>query len=68
MLGADAGVVEPGADRVRFEDLPVVVGEHHRARAVEHADAPGGQRRGVLTALHALAGGLDAVKRDRVVR
>ena len=37
VLGADAGVVEPGGDRVRVEDLAVVVGEQRRARAVQHA-------------------------------
>ena len=39
VLGADAGIVEPGADRVRLEDLPVVVGQDVGARAVQDADA-----------------------------
>ena len=39
MLGADARIVEPGGDRVRLGDLAVVVAEHVRARAVQHADA-----------------------------
>ena len=39
MLGPDAGVVEPGRDRVRVDDLAVLVGEQRRARAVEDAGA-----------------------------
>ena len=39
VLRPDAGVVEPGGDRVRVEDLAVVVGEQRRARAVQHAGA-----------------------------
>ena len=52
VLRADAGVVEAGGDRVRVEDLAVVVGEQRRARAVQDARAAGAERRG--------AGGLDA--------
>ena len=37
--GPDAGVVEPGRDRVRVQHLPVLVGEDRRARAVQHAGA-----------------------------
>src|SRR4051794_7797870 len=37
VLRPDARVVEPGGDRVRVGDLPVVVGEDRRPRAVEHA-------------------------------
>ena len=39
VLGADARVVQAGRDAVRPEDLAVAVLEHHRARAVQHADA-----------------------------
>ena len=39
MLGADSRVVEAGRDRVRVEDLTVLVGEDRRAGAVEHARA-----------------------------
>ena len=37
VLGADAGIVEPGADRVRLADLALFVLEEERARAVEDA-------------------------------
>src|SRR5581483_7536586 len=52
VLGTDAGIVEPGRDRVRVRDLTVVVREDRRPRAVEHARAPAPERRG--------AGRLDA--------
>ena len=45
VLGPDAGVVEPGRDRVRVGDLAVVVGEHRRARAVQHAGAAAAEAR-----------------------
>src|SRR3954447_1255176 len=35
MLGADAGMVEAGGDRVRGGDLAVLVRQHRRASAVE---------------------------------
>jgi hypothetical protein len=38
MLGADAGVVQPGRDRVRLLDLPVLVLEEQRLEAVQYAD------------------------------
>ena len=46
VLGADARVVEAGADRVRLEDLAVLVLEEERPRAVQHARArPGSPTR-----------------------
>ena len=45
VLRTDARVVEPGRDRVRVEDLPVVVREDRRARAVQDAGAAGAQGR-----------------------
>ena len=46
VLGPDARVVEPGADRVRLEDLAVLVLEEQRAGAVQHARArPGSATR-----------------------
>src|SRR3954447_24924049 len=39
MLGADAGIVEAGRDRVRVGDLAVFVREHRRASAVEDGSA-----------------------------
>ena len=60
VLRADAGVVEARADRVRLEDLAVLVLEEERARAVQHTrDAPA-HRRAVLAALESEAAGLDA--------
>jgi len=38
VLGADAGVVQPGRDRVRFLDLPVFVLEEQRLEAMQYAD------------------------------
>ena len=43
MLGADAGVVEAGRDRVGVEDLAIVVGEKRGARAVQDARAAGAE-------------------------
>ena len=37
VLGPDAGVIEPGGDRVCIGDLAVLVGEDRGARAVEDA-------------------------------
>ena len=68
VLGPDARVVEPGGDRVRLQDLPVLVLEHRRERAVQHALAPGRERGAVAAALEALAAGLDADQLDRLVR
>ena len=67
VLGADARVVEAGGDRVRLEDLAVVVGEHRRERAVEDAGAPGDERGAVAAAVEPLAAGLDADQLDRLV-
>ena len=39
VLGPDPGVVEPGGDRVRLEDLALLVGEHRGERAVQDAGA-----------------------------
>ena len=38
MLGADAWVVQPGRDRVRLPDLPVLVLEEQRLEAVQYPD------------------------------
>ena len=61
VLGADARVVETGRDGVRLEHLPVGVGQHVGARAVQHRDAPvrEGGRVAVL-----VAAGLGAPERD----
>src|SRR5664279_5174838 len=41
MLWPDAGIVEAGGDRVRFDDLAVVVLKKIGSRAVQHAGAAG---------------------------
>ena len=53
---------------MRFEDLPLVVGEDRRERAVEDAGGPGRKRGAVLAGVDALSPGLDADQLDaRVV-
>src|SRR6266511_3985435 len=41
VLGTDAGIVETGRDRVRLQDLPLVVLQDGRERPVKHPRAPG---------------------------
>ena len=48
VLGPDPGVVEPGRDRVRLGDLPVLVGEERRARAVQDARPSAAEARGAV--------------------
>ena len=60
MLGPDARVVEPGADRVRFEDLAVLVLEEQRPGAVEDTRDPAVDRRAVLARLGPEPARLDA--------
>ena len=60
VLRAHARVVEPGADRVRLEDLAVLVLEEERASAVQHARHAPAHRRAVLARLEPEAAGLDA--------
>jgi hypothetical protein len=60
VLGADAGVVQAGADAVRLGDLAVVVLQHVGAVAVQHAGAAALQRGRVLAAVQAFAGRFDA--------
>mmetsp|Transcript_59253 Transcript_59253/g.139760 ORF Transcript_59253/g.139760 Transcript_59253/m.139760 type:complete len:374 (+) Transcript_59253:221-1342(+) len=60
MLGADAGVVQAGRDRVRFGDLAVGVLQQIGAVAMQHARRAGTQRGGVLAARDALPRGFDA--------
>ena len=68
VLRADARVVEAGRDRVRLDGLAVLVLEHERAGAVQHAALAGVDGRGVPAGLEAVAAGLEAVDRDvRVV-
>src|SRR5690606_8128731 len=60
VLGADARIVEPGRDRMRLVNQPVVVVEEHGVVAVQHAGPSGGQRRRVIAERGAAAAGLDA--------
>ena len=55
VLRTDAGIVEARADRVRRKHLPLVALQQIRARAVQHADAAGAERRGGLAARDAFA-------------
>ncbi len=63
MLGADAGIIEAGGDRMRFLDLAVVVHQQISAVAVQHAGPAAGDRGRVL-AVEAVAGRFDAVDLD----
>ena len=61
VLRAGAGVVEPGRDRVRLEDLAVLVLHDRRERAVQDAAAPAQrERRPVAPGLDPVARRLDA--------
>src|SRR5581483_12288066 len=57
VLGAAAGVIEPGGDGMRLEDLPVLVLHDRREGAVQHAGQP---RRGEWGAVPA---GIDPLPR-----
>src|SRR5207302_10812492 len=59
VLRADAGVVEPGRDRMRCGDLPVRVLKKVSAVAVQHPGFASAQRRRVLAARQAFARSLD---------
>ena len=54
VLGADAGIVEAGRDRVRLDDLAVRVLQQVGAVAVQHAGRAGGERRRVAAAVEAV--------------
>eukprot|EP00982_Pelagococcus_subviridis_P016899 31499-Pelagococcus_subviridis.AAC.38 len=61
VLRADAGVVQTGGDAVRLDDLPLLVLDQVRKRAVQDAGRTERERRRVLLPRsHALARGLDA--------
>ena len=67
VLGADAGIVEAGGDRVGLRDLAVVVLQQVGAVAVQHAGPAAGERGGVLARSKPVAGRLDAVDLDLAV-
>src|SRR5690606_35620903 len=60
VLGADAGVVEAGGNRVGVDDLPVVVLQQEGAVAVQHAGGTAVHAAGVLAGVDAVAGGFHA--------
>jgi hypothetical protein len=60
VLGADTGVIQAGADAVRFGDLAVLVLQDQRAVAVQHPARAFLQRGGVLVGLQPLASGFYA--------
>ena len=64
MLGTDPGIVEPGGDRVRLIDLPVLVHEQIGAIAVQHAGTTAGNRGCVQSGGEPMARRLDAVDLD----
>ena len=68
MLRPDAGIIEPGGDRMAFENLPVGVLQEIGAVAVQHARRAAGHRGGVAVLdVEAVAARLDAVDRDLAV-
>ena len=60
VLGADRGVVEAGRHRMRRLDVAVLVLQHERARALQHAGDAAREARGVTARRDRLAAGLDA--------
>src|SRR5262245_35875554 len=67
VLRSDPGIVQAGRDRVRFEDLALIVFEHCGEGAVQHTLSSGDQRGAVPTGLEALPAGLDSDQLDRVI-
>ena len=45
MLGADAGIIQPGADGMRFDHLSLFALQQIGSRSVQHPDASRGDRR-----------------------
>ena len=64
VLGADAGIVEPGRDRMHVARLAVFVLHHVAEAAVQHAGLAVRQRRGVIARLVRAAAGFDADQLD----
>ena len=68
VLGADAGIVEAGGDRMTFEDLAVAVLQEVCPVAMQHARPPAIHRRGVAVFdLEAVTAGFDAVNPDLAI-
>ena len=64
VLGADAGIVETGRDRVHVLGLAVVVLEHVAEAAVQHARLALGQAGGMVAGLQPPSAGLGADQLD----
>src|SRR3990170_3933975 len=64
MLWPDAGIIEPGGDRMRFLDLAVVVHQQIGAIAVQHPGPAAGNRGRVLATVETEAGRFHAVDFD----
>src|SRR5918994_7163042 len=60
MLRPDAGIIEPGRDRVAVEDLPVGILQEIGAVAVQHAGLAGVHRSAMLDAVEPAPARLDA--------
>ena len=67
MLRPDAGIVEPGRDRVRLHDLPVLVLQEVGAGAVQHPGLAAGDRGGVPAGLDPVSARLEADEAHRGV-
>ena len=67
VLRADGGVVQAGGDAVRELDLAVLILQHKRARALQHTESAARESSGVFAVDDALAAGLDAGHRHRLV-
>ena len=65
MLRPDAGIIQPRTDRVRLDDLSVIVLQQVRAIAMQHTRPATGQARRMFAAFDAVAAGLDADKPHR---
>src|SRR5215471_16206526 len=68
VLGAGAGIVEPGRDGVRLGDLPVVVLEYVAHAPVEHPDRARAQRGAVTPREEAVPTRLDAHDAHAAIR
>src|SRR5262249_41713191 len=67
MLWPDAGIVEPGGNRVSFQHLAELVLEQVSAGAMEDTNRPWAERGGVAAAGYAVASRLDAHEVDVLV-
>src|SRR5207245_10644607 len=68
VLGTGARIVKPGRDRVRLQDLSLLILHHRRARAVQDARPPAhGQGRAVTAGLDPLAARLHSPQLDLLI-